>query len=279
MMSRGSAVRIAVFAAAFAAVAIGVWWWVTDPRGGPGPSPQAQRIDSRDLRSSPRLAESPSPIRVVVETASPDGDAQTSEGEPRAVEREVAELTNLGPIEGNEFRGLHETTLAFLEGLERELAELPVNTGTAPEIAREAELLLRAETARTAEAALLAGSYVTSPSGVSTPLTLPGCEVLKVGWTRGGQRVSVTIIMPHDRYPDVKIAREYFEEMSRFESSERARAFNALPEAERVRLAGRIRGLRSANRPLTQSDIRFIDDTIGSGNYFDPGGTTVHFRR
>jgi hypothetical protein len=71
-----------------------------------------------------------------------------------------------------------------------------------------------------------------------------------------------TIIMPWKAHPDLAAAREFDTAMQKFDDTEKARAFNAMEDAQRDLLAARIRGILSSASP-SQDDMNFVHRTLG----------------
>lgn len=136
----------------------------------------------------------------------------------------------------------------------------------------EAELVLAMETAKTAIAALKAGSYTVTEDGAASPsLVLPACEVVKMGAFRGGRTCMATIIMPWKNHRDLAKAREFRTAMRKFDDTEKARSFNALDDVQRDLLAARIRDILSSANP-SQEDMHFVRRTLGFYTQLQEGG-------
>lgn len=142
------------------------------------------------------------------------------------------------------------------------LKGLPAQALTSRLMLEESDLVLAMETAKSAIAALKAGSYTVTEDGAASPsLTLPACEVVMMGAFRGGRTCVATIIMPWKAHRDLAAAREFRTAMQKFDDTEKARAFNALDDGQRDLLAACIRGILSSANP-SQEDMHFVDRTL-----------------
>jgi hypothetical protein len=146
---------------------------------------------------------------------------------------------------------------------ERQISVSKASAQDSVALLHEAELILEAATARAAMRALDLGSYVTTrPGDKSPPLNLPESEVIEAGSMRRGQPVAVTLVMPWRDHSELAQARQYYDAIREFDNSERARRFNALPDAERLPLAKQIAQILHKS-DVTQDEWAFVQKWIG----------------
>jgi len=212
---------------------------------------------------SGRIADDPGVIRILARSLDP----LTEESSDKAgvVDQLLAEVRHLGPLDEAELESLVESFENMAEAKSSQLMDGSKWKGAldAEQLAEEAGLLREVEHAKAAALALRNGSYVTTAAdGESPPLHMRGADVGTTTTAINGVPATLSIIMPYRDHPDLKAAVEYRREMMRFRDSERARLFNALPDAERQELAQRIRAIQAQNHQ-SQEDINFLERTIG----------------
>jgi hypothetical protein len=196
--------------------------------------------------------------------------AATEQGDRASSGTVLCEVENLGPLERKDLSRLHEALVQRLQDREQKLAHSEASAQDSAALLAEAELLLDAATAKAAMRALDAGSYVTTRQGAETPpLTLPEAEVLLTGAMRDGSGVNVTIVMPWRDHTELAQARQYYDAVLSFDDSEKARKFNALPDAERLPLARQIDTILRKPDPK-QDELRFVRQWIGFDTHFSP---------
>lgn len=259
--------RVALIVAALTAGAWILFW----PRSDAVAPPQ-ERVE---LRPAPAEggddgdASKAGPVRILVKAVGTNpGDAN-----PGAV---LAEIEHQGPLQGRDRESLLAALRQRLDNRQRQIENSNTNAQDSAALLHEAELILEAATTKAAIRALETGSYVTTlPGAKSPPLTLPESEVIGVGAMLEGKPVHVTLVMPWRDHSEMAQARQYYDAVLAFDNSERARRFNALPDAERLPLAARI--LRILRNPeASQAELHFVRNLIGFGSRLsEPQGLVI----
>lgn len=243
-------------------MALALWLWIAPPH-----APALARPGDEGVASAPEPAPHPSvaapsrSVRILYQNG--DGSARQPGSDPGVASEVLANITDIGPFSPEEARYLGDRLAEIAAEKEALLKGLPAQALTSRRMLEEAELVLAVETAKSAIAALKAGSYTVTENGAKSPsLALPACEGVKIGAFRGGRPCMATIIMPWKAHPDLAAARDFHTAMRKFDDTEKARAFNAMEDAQRDLLAARIRGILSSASP-SQDDMMFVDRTLG----------------
>ncbi|MCK5940791.1 MAG: hypothetical protein KAI24_02380, partial [Planctomycetes bacterium] len=238
-------------------VVAGALWLATrqHPNVPDDPVPVAEELRSEPPPATRGSAAVPEAgiVRILVR----EQVAAAADGEGRL----VAELQHVGPLS-------NERIDAFVGSFHKEqqryeflLANREVDAADAAALLKEADLLLMAARFAASEQALLQGDYVVTDASTPVPMQLPGAEVVQIATSREGADVTLSIVMPLQRYPRLADALSYRKAIHEFQDSERARRFNALPDAERSALARRIAAIQ-ANPEATDEQRQFVYETI-----------------
>jgi hypothetical protein len=101
----------------------------------------------------------------------------------------------------------------------------------------EAELIMLETEGRCLKAALEADLYlVDKHMGVRQ---VDGANVMNMGCRKGGEDCVITVVMPHERFPELEATHDYYHEMLAKHCRATARQFNSLPHDERLRIIER----------------------------------------
>jgi hypothetical protein len=162
------------------------------------------------------------------------------------------------------------------DAAERELRTRSADPSDSGALLREASVMLQAATCHDALAALANGSYVVSYQGdEAPPLSMPESEVIAIiGHAKDGLPATVTIIIPWAVHERTAQARHYYDGVMAWDNSERARKFNALPDAERHELARRISRIEN-NPNASEFDKQWVRDMIGFATELNPQSAIV----
>jgi hypothetical protein len=209
-------------------------------------------------------------VKIVYQESAPMG--RESGADPHPDSRVIVELTDIGPLSSADAKWVIDR----LGEIEAEklglLRSRSAQAGDSGHLLEEAQLLLDVQTAKSAAAAMQQGTYtVTEPDAAAPSLFMPECEVCRMGALKDGKPSNVTILMPWKSHPELAKTREYRDAMRRFDDSEKARAFNALGDAEREVLAKRLRDIMQADS-ATQEEREFVVKTLGFRTQLVGGG-------
>lgn len=208
---------------------------------------------------------SPRQVRILLESS-----AGTKSREPQV----LARLADLGPLSESEARWVRDRLREIETEKLDQLSSRRDQTQTSVAMLEEADLVLAMQTARAAAEALSLGSYTaTAPDAPAPSLALPASEVVRIGALKDGKPCTITIIMAWKSFAQLAQAREFRDSMQRFDDTEKARAFNALPDAERAEISRRLHAILSADRP-SDDDRAYLLRTIGFNTKL-PRGSTI----
>ncbi|MBK8100688.1 MAG: hypothetical protein IPK26_26670 [Planctomycetes bacterium] len=179
----------------------------------------------------------------------------------------LAEVEHQGPLAGEDLEALkrsaQEYTKLRADVLTKFSAQVQANN---PEqIAEEANLLAILQIAIAAEDAIARGAYLTL-TPPKTLMRLPGCDLLSTSTTRDGKPINIVAVMPLERYPALRDARQYQGETNLVAAQEVAHRFNSKNDGERARLAARrqeIERRRAAGQTPSVEEIQFLYTEMG----------------
>jgi hypothetical protein len=168
-------------------------------------------------------------------------------------------------------RNLYATRCAALD---KSLAS--ADSGDIDQEVSRARALHKVEVSLAAIDALEKGLYVTiDPEGPVPDLT-PNVERIITGIAGlvDGKRANVVVVMPHDRYPNLRATRDYKSDVTAEQRRARIIAFNQLPVDQR-------RALRAKSRDhanLSHADLMSVHGTFPPGTDWDEASATVSDR-
>lgn len=242
--------------------ALVLWLWISPPHTSTLDRPRDQGVASATEPSPrPSVATPSRSVRILYQNG--DGSARPPGSDPGVASEVLANITDIGPFSPEEARYVEDRLAEIVAEKAGLLKGLPAQALTSRLMLEESDLVLAMETAKSAIAALKAGSYTVTEDGAASPsLALPACEVVMMGAFRGGRTCVATIIMPWKAHRDLAAAREFSTAMQKFDDSEKARAFNTLDDGQRDLIATRIRGILASAHP-SQEDMQFVRGTLG----------------
>lgn len=189
---------------------------------------------------------------------------------PAAEPQLLVEIPHLGPLSQSDKQSL-VGKLQFI--LERDAAKLDAawaDSNDSADLLRQARAHHLWVQSETAIAAIHAGSYLVVEDGKhSIPLSMEAGEISAIGHLSNSTAAVIMIIMPYERFPRLKDAKQYLEQTEDFHSSERAIRFNSLPEAERRVIAERILDIMRS-RTHSKADREFLEEWGGYNFRVDP---------
>jgi len=219
------------------------------------------------------IAEVAGSVRIAIE---PPGADVITDQPLRQQDRVVFEADHLGALAGTDLTSLEGSLRNYRLTREKKLNAFQPKASSSKELLEQAQLMFAAELAKSADAAVKAGSYVVTPSNVSLPLAIPGGELLQTSAVRDEAAVKVTIIMPHANFPALRNAREYLDDMRFFDDSEKARSFNALDRAARDALVAEVDAFRKGGRTPNQDELRRVRQVLGLRYDLDRQNVILH---
>lgn len=254
-------------------VCIGVaeWGAAPEPHGRMDHMPTSVERSSGSQSLTKEVSEV---VRVLRQPTSEGPDGQRV---PVGAPVVVGEYTHLGPLDESVRNGMIANCRQQIDNYKMQLGR-PRGSGSA-DLLCEADLLLSIARTEKEEKALLDGRYITTaPGAPAPPLGIAGAEVVSTGGMVNGKYVNLTFVFPFADDTHLRDAHAYRQAIQAFDDSERARAFNALPDSERLRLADEIASLWR-KQGITPQEVAYIHELIGRDVVLHPASGTVSIKR